>query len=280
MHETTASISTEPEHRIMLSFDVEEFDLPNEYGAELPLERQLSIGAAGLDAALKLVDELQIKVTLFTTARMADYVRAEMPSIASRHEIASHGVRHDGFEPSHYQESKKVLEDCSNSAITGFRMARLQPVDVEALRTSGYRYDSSENPIRLPGRYDNRHLPRTPRIEQGLVRLPISTSPHLRVPLFWLGFRHLPGPVLKRTLDRTLAHDGHLNLFLHPWEFLDTREWRAHMPRVVRHGGGTRLAARLARSVRHLSRRARFTSMSEFTSDFARTHAGRTPEEA
>ena len=58
----------------MLSFDVEEFDLPNEYGAALPLERQLSIGAAGLSSALKLVDELQIKVTLFTTARMADYV--------------------------------------------------------------------------------------------------------------------------------------------------------------------------------------------------------------
>lgn len=280
MHETSGRPTNEPKHRVMLSFDVEEFDLPNEYGAKLPLERQLSIGAAGLSAALKLVDELQIKVTLFTTARMADYVRTEMPSIAHRHEIASHGVRHDEFETSHYEESKRLLEAASSSEVTGFRMARLQPVDVQALSASGYQYDSSENPIRLPGRYDNRHLPRTPRIEQGLVRLPISTSPRLRVPLFWLGFRHLPGPLLKRTLDRTLAHDGYLNLFLHPWEFLDTHEWRAHMPRVVRHGGGTRLAARLARSVRHLSKRARFTSMSEFTSDFARTHAGRTSEEA
>jgi peptidoglycan/xylan/chitin deacetylase (PgdA/CDA1 family) len=253
----------------MLSFDVEEFDLPNEFGAEIPLERQLEIGASGLDAAIKLIDELEIRVTLFTTARMADYVRDQMPGIAQRHEIASHGVRHDRFEPSHYAESKKRLEELAHTEVTGFRMARLQPVDVPALIESGYRYDSSENPIRLPGRYDNRHLPRTPRMDHGLVRLPISTSPRLRIPLFWLGFRHLPAPLLKRTLDRTLEHDGHLNLFLHPWELLDTREWRNHMPRVVRHGGGTRLAARLAKTIRRLSEKARFTSMSEFSSDFS-----------
>ena len=271
--------SEEPGLRVMLSFDVEEFDLPNEYGAELPLDRQLSIGAAGLEKAMELVEALGIRVTLFTTARMADYVRDRMPSIAARHEIASHGVRHDRFETPHYEESKRRLEELTHTPVTGFRMARLQPVDVTALLSSGYRYDSSENPIRLPGRYDNRHLPRTPRMEGELVRLPISTSPRWRVPLFWLGFRHLPGPVLKRTLDRTLDHDGYLNLFLHPWELLDTRAWRTHMPRVVRHGGGGRLADRLAKTVRRLSRRARFTSMSEFTSDFARTHAASEPGE-
>ena len=265
--------------RVMLSFDVEEFDLPNEYGARIPLDRQLSIGATGLEKALELVESLDIRVTLFTTARMADYVRERMPSIAARHEIASHGVRHDHFETSHYAESKRRLEELSDAPVTGFRMARLQPVDVPALLSSGYHYDSSETPIRLPGRYDNRHLPRTPRMDGRLVRLPISTSPRLRLPLFWLGFRHLPRPILNRTLDRTLDHDGHLNLFLHPWELLDTGAWRRHMPRVVRHGGGARLADRLVKTVRGLSPRARFTTMSEFTSDFARTHAECEPGE-
>ena len=207
--------------RVMLSFDVEEFDLPNEYGGSISLEQQLSIGASGLAAAMRLVDELQISVTLFTTARMAEYVRDQIPDLARRHEIASHGVRHDIFEKEHYAESRTRLQDVANTEVTGFRMARLQPVDVTELIESGYRCDSSENPIRLPGRYDNRHLPRTPRLEQGLVRIPISTSPRLRVPLFWIAFRHLPGPILRHTLDRTLRHDGHLNLFFHPWELLD-----------------------------------------------------------
>ncbi len=260
---------------MMLSFDVEEFDLPNEFGADLSLDSQLSIGASGLEKAMKLVDELEIRVTLFTTARMADHVRDELPEIARRHEIGSHGVRHDHFETTHYAESKARLEALAGTEVTGFRMARLQPVDVPELLGSGYLYDSSENPIRLPGRYDNRSVPRTPRMDQGLVRIPISTSPRLRVPLFWLGFRHLPSPMLRRTLDRTLQHDGHLNLFLHPWEFLNTREWRRHMPRVVRHGGGERLTERLAKTIRHLREKARFTGMSEFASEFARKTATR-----
>ncbi len=276
MNDEHARTSSKPAPRVMLSFDVEEFDLPNEYGADIPLERQLSIGASGLATIVNIVDQLGVRVTLFTTARMGEYVRSEIPEIARKHEIASHGVRHDRFDPDHYTESKRRLEALAETEVTGFRMARLQPVDVPKLIESGYRYDSSENPIRLPGRYDNRHLPREARMDQGLVRVPISTSPGLRIPLFWLGFRHLPGVILKRTLDRTLRHDGYLNLFFHPWEFLDTSEWSKQMPRVVNLGGGDRLARKLAGTVKDLTGKARFTTLSEFTSDF---RTGQDPDE-
>ncbi len=250
--------------RIYLSFDVEEFDLPNEYGADLPLSDQLAIGRRGFEEALALLDRLGITATLFTTSRFGEHAADLLRPASGSHEIASHGVRHDRVEEADLAESRRRLESITGSDVTGFRMPRLQPVRVEALAEAGYRYDSSENPVRLPGRYDNRHLPRTPRREGDLLRVPVSATPGMRIPLFWLAFRHLPGPMLRRCLDRTLAHDGRLVLFFHPWELLPPD--RSHpMPAVVRRGAGARLRRRLERELGRLRDRGTFAGMSELT---------------
>ena len=248
--------------RIYLSFDVEEFDLPNEYGADLPLREQLEIGSRGFEAALELLDRLGIKATLFTTSRFGDHASELLRSASRNHEIASHGVRHDRVEEPDFAESRRRLEELTGKDVIGFRMPRLQPVPVAALRDAGYLYDSSENPVRLPGRYDNRHLPRTPRREGGLLRVPVSATPGLRIPLFWLAFRHLPRPMLRRCLDRTLARDGRLVLFFHPWELLTPRR-SDPMPAVVRRGAGPGLLRRLERELGRLRQRAEFAGMSE-----------------
>ena len=248
--------------RIHLSFDVEEFDLPNEYGADIPLERQLEIGRRGFEKTLDLLDRLDIETTLFTTSRFGEHSADLLRDAASRHEIASHGVRHDTFVESDFAESRARLMQLTGTEVQGFRMPRLQHVQPGLARAAGYAYDSSENPVRLPGRYDNRHLPRTPRMEDGLLRIPISATPRLRIPLFWLGFRHLPGPILRSSLDRTLATDHRLVLFFHPWELLEP-DRSLPMPGVVRRGGGKRLERRLEKELGRLKDQAVFARMSE-----------------
>ena len=250
--------------RVLLSFDVEEFDLPLEFGGQISESEQLEIGRQGLEEALHLLDRIGVQATLFTTARLAEHASNTLRDCAGKHEIASHGMRHDRFEPEDFRSSREALEQITESEVVGFRMARLQPVDAQTAAAAGYAYDSSENPIRLPGRYDNRHLPRTPRLEDGLLRIPISTTPRLRIPLFWLAFRHLPLMILRRSLDRTLTHDGHLVLFFHPWELLELRAYRNYMPRVIRHRGGKSLRRRLEEELPRLGEHAPFATMAPF----------------
>ena len=245
---------------IYLSLDVEEFDLPNEYGGDLPLETQLQIGRSGLERVLPWLEDLGATSTMFTTARFAEHTPELVRKAATQHEIASHGVRHDTFDEStDYAESRSQLESIIGTEICGFRRPRLQPIDVTACQEAGYLYDSSENPIRLPGRYDNRHLPRTPRIEDGLLRIPISTSPLLRIPLFWLAWGNLPRMFLRNALDRALAADGRLVLFFHPWEFVEPPS--VPMPRVVKRRLGPRLLDLVDRELRRLSGKATFRPM-------------------
>jgi hypothetical protein len=255
------------ERRVLLSFDVEEFDLPLEFGGRISEFEQLEVGRRGLEAALELLDTIGVPATLFTTGRLGEHASDLLREASGRHEIASHGVRHDRFEPADFLRSREMLENITGTEVRGFRMARLQPVDAALARSAGYEYDSSENPIRLPGRYDNRHLPRTPRLEDGLLRIPISTTPRLRIPLFWLAFRHLPRAFLRSSLDRTLEWDGHLVLFFHPWELLDLRAYRGAMPRLVRYRGGKTLCTRLEQELGRLRERARFVTMRAFARD-------------
>lgn len=41
--------------KILLTFDVEEFDLPLEYGQSIAIEQQLAIGKAGLDETMAII---------------------------------------------------------------------------------------------------------------------------------------------------------------------------------------------------------------------------------
>ena len=263
---------TRPRGKILLSFDVEEFDMPNDFGGDVAESEQLSVGRESFERALEMLDAADITATLFTTARIGEHCADLLRDAASRHEIASHGYRHDRFEPGDYARSRDALEAVSGKRVTGFRMARLQPVDAAAARAAGYEYDSSENPIRLPGRYDNRHLPRTPRLTDGLLRIPVSTTPRRRIPLFWLAFRHLPRPVLRASLARTLAADGYLNLFFHPWELLELRSSRHPMPRLVRHRGGRALERRIRGELERLREFADPVRLSEFVDSWRRSH--------
>ncbi|WP_413669295.1 polysaccharide deacetylase family protein [Mucilaginibacter sp. Mucisp86] len=210
---------------ILLGFDVEEFDMPFEYGKSITFDEQLDISTKGTNKILGLLRQKNIKVTFFCTANYAiNRPGIIKQMVADGHEIASHGYYHSDFKIEHLRQSKLALEDISGTEVTGFRMARMMPVDEEKIAKAGYEYNSSINPTWLPGRYNNFDKPRTWFYDHDVLQIPASVSPLIRFPLFWLSFHNLPLSLLKRMASATYKKDGYLNLYFHPWEFTDLHD--------------------------------------------------------
>lgn len=207
---------------IILGFDVEEFDMPLEYGKELPFNEQLSISTTGTLTVLEMLQEAGIKATFFCTAQYALHQPEVIQRIVSEgHEIASHGYFHSDFKTEHLSQSKVLLEKISGQPVTGFRMARMMPVDEQAIADAGYVYNTSLNPTWIPGRYNNLKKPRKWFFDAGVLQIPASVSRNLRFPLFWLTFHNCPMAYIKTIASQAHKKDGYLNLYFHPWEFTD-----------------------------------------------------------
>jgi len=252
-------------NRVALSFDVEEFDLPLEYGVQIERAEQFRVGAEGLTVVLDMLDSLGATATFFTTGVFAKEFPELIRRAATRHEIASHGMRHSSFATPDLLESRIVLEEISGLRVTGFRMARMAPVDRTAIREAGYRYNASENPIWLPGRYNKFFAPRRPYVRDGIVQIPAGTSPLIRWPLFWLAFKNAPITASKFATTWALASDGETNLYFHPWEFaaLD----RFAVPGFIRRPDGAAMRDKVAGYVRWLMKRAELVTMSTLARD-------------
>jgi hypothetical protein len=245
---------------VLLSFDVEEFDMPLEYGAAISPEQQMQVGFNGLKAIQPVLEKE--KTTLFTTANFAMHYPADIKVLSNKHEIASHTFYHSSFADEHLLQSKNKLEEISGKKVTGLRMPRMRKVSVDEVIKAGYEYDSSINPTWLPGRYNNFHLPRTVYKDSGLLRIPASVSPLIRVPLFWLSFKNLPYALFKILALQTLKKDGYLCLYFHPWEFTDIAGYG--LPGYTIKHNGVVLLERLLTLVEDLRKEADFISMQEY----------------
>ena len=137
---------------LLITIDLEEFDIPEEYNQSLDWSTKCAVTNEGLARLLPILDKYQAKATFFTTGAYAKANTEGVKKIAQRHEIASHALNHSSFDPSDYAASKIVLEKISGQTIRGFRMPRLRPVDYIALKETSYDYDASLNPTWLPGR--------------------------------------------------------------------------------------------------------------------------------
>lgn len=209
---------------ILLSFDIEEFDLPLEYGQYLLIKDQFAISTKGTYIILELLNELAIKATFYCTAKYAKCNQEVINKIVDQgHELASHGLEHSYFKKEHLQQSKDILEQISGTKIFGFRMPRLVDVDEKWINEAGYKYNSSINPTWLPNRYNNLKKSRTAYQSDGIIQLPVSVSTMFRIPLFWLSFHHFPLFLLKRLTLLTLTRDNYLHLYFHPWEFINLK---------------------------------------------------------
>jgi peptidoglycan/xylan/chitin deacetylase (PgdA/CDA1 family) len=247
---------------VLLSFDVEEFDVPEEYGQALPEAVKFAVSRNGLELLLQLLEELQIRATFFTTAHFALHHPALIQHIAQSHEIASHGFFHSAFEVADLAKSRTTLAAIAGTSITGFRMARLQKVNDWDIEAAGYVYNSSVNPTYLPGRYNNFFQPRTAHYTQTLLNIPVSVTPLIRFPLFWLSFKHLPLPLYQLASLWTLQTDHYLSLYFHPWEFTDISPFA--LPGYIKRHSGHEMLRRLRRYLTWLKSQAEFVPYSEF----------------
>jgi peptidoglycan/xylan/chitin deacetylase (PgdA/CDA1 family) len=249
-------------NKIILTFDVEEFDMPLEYQQNISIDEQMHIGKLGLDAIEPVIKHHNIPCTLFTTANFAQTFPSSIAKLAHTNEIASHTFFHSSFNAGDLLSSKQTLEKISEQAITGLRMPRMRPVEMKDILAAGYQYDSSINPTYLPGRYNHLNLPRNKYIQEGVLRFPVSVTPNCRIPLFWLSFKNFPYPIFKTLAMQTLKKDGYLSLYFHPWEFTDIRHIK--IPNFTKRHSGKVLLNRLNQLIVDLKKEADFCNMHSF----------------
>ena len=237
---------------ILLGFDLEEFDLPAEYGIDISFEEQLSVSTQGAIAVLDILRSTGVKATFYCTANYAIHRQEIISQIVKEgHEIASHGFFHSSFQTEDLLQSKLKLEELSGMPVNGFRMPRMMPVQPDELLKAGYSYNSSTNPTWLPGRYNNFNQPRSWYHHHQLLELPASVSPGIRIPLFWLSFHNLPLALIKWLASATYKKDGYLNLYFHPWEFTDLDQGNKFgLPRYIYNNSGMPYAGRISKFIR------------------------------
>ena len=252
----------------LISFDLEEFDLPLEYHASISPDRQLAIAAAG---TAKLLDMLEhhpeYRVTFFVTVRFAEACPELVARMAARgHEIASHGMTHSRFSPEDLAQSRERLSALAGAAVTGFRPPRLLALDKQAILAAGYRYESALNPVWLPGRYNNFRAPLAPFREPcGLWQIPVTALPKLRLPLFWLSFKNLPLRLYLALARRAIRSNGVFNFYTHPWEYTaEAREKCWRIPGYITRGAGDAYLRRLETLCGALSELCEFSTFQHY----------------
>ena len=250
--------------KILLTFDIEEFDLPLEYNCSISAEQQIITSIEGMNSMNALLDAYSIISTCFITSFFAERSAKLMLELAKKHEIASHTHQHSKFEEADIEKSKSILEAICQVKVSGFRMPRLQKIDYKHLKEAGYTYDSSLNPAFLPGRYNHFNKPRTvfPEPETRFPVIPMSVSPNIRFPLFWLSFKNIPLSIYFALCKQCLAHDSYLHLYFHPWEFANLSSYK--IPGYIKRVSGQEYIDRFEKLLKFLMKQGEFSTISSF----------------
>ena len=253
--------------RILLSFDVEEFDLPREHGGEISLEEGVKVSSEGLEKIIKLCRKHKIKATFFCTGNFAK-LRPDIIKqiILDGHEVACHGVDHFKPKTSDIKKSKEIIERVADAKVIGYRQPRMFKIDCVELYKCGYLYDSSVNPALIPGRYNHLDVPTKPFLKGKILEIPTSVATALRVPLFWLALHLLPKNWYYFLAKKAVKKNGYLATYFHPWEFFELREHPEYkMPFIIRNHSGQQMVDRLDRLVAMLRKRGHeFITYNEF----------------
>ena len=249
---------------IILTFDLEEFDLPLEFGCPISEEDQINISNNGLQQLTRLLSKFSIHATFFTTSYYAIKNKELVKNLSVNHEIASHSKIHSQFDVTDLSESKTELEKITGKQIYGFRMPHFKKIDFSIIKEAGYIYDSSINPTCIPGRYNNllsrRKIYRD--IRSNLIEIPVSVSPLIRFPLFWLSFKNIPFPVYLNLCKQAIWKDSYLHLYFHPWEFAKLESF--NLPAYIKKPSGDQLLKKFEKLIVELKKKGDFSTISGF----------------
>ncbi len=253
---------------ILLSFDVEEFDMPLEYGQDVPEQEQLETGYQGLETLMEVIAPFHISATFFTTANFAQHYPDAIRKLSEQHEVASHTFYHGHFATSDLLNSRLVLEEITGKKITGLRMPRMKEISMTDVAAAGYSYDASMHPTWLPGRYNHLKASRTTFVEKGITRIPASVTPHFRLPLFWLTFKNISYSIYRQFVLQTLKNDGYVCLYFHPWEFINLDPYK--IPAFTRRHAGFELQKRLSQLLKDLQEWGDCITMQQYVSELGK----------
>ncbi|MDO8740183.1 MAG: polysaccharide deacetylase family protein [Candidatus Woesearchaeota archaeon] len=230
---------------ILLTFDVEEFDLPKEFGLNISKEDMSKIPAEGVKKMIVLLKKHKIMATFFATAYFALKNKNLIKQIKKEgHEIALHGYLHEHNykkmsekEALYYlKKGKQEIEKITGTRILGFRAPRMMPPAYSVLQECGIKYDSSIHPTYIPGRYNYFFKTRKITIKNNIVSIPLSTTPLIRLPFSWLWFRNLGLTYAKFCTLISFADVNFINLFFHPWDFINLKKFK--LPFLIKNNTG------------------------------------------
>ena len=217
---------------LLLTFDLEEFDVPFEYGIRIDEDEMYGISCMGLKRILRLLQKHGIKSTFFTTVNFAKRYPEMIKRLLKKHEIALQGYSHaHDYQKMPKMEALKWLKKSKQFFeelgvdIIGFRAPRLIPPLYSVLKKIGFEYDNSLHPTYVPGRYNNLLKPRKPFVVNSLKIIPISTTPFFRLPFSWVWFRNIDLMYSKISTRFCLINQNFINVYFHPWEFVDLHDY-------------------------------------------------------
>lgn len=253
--------------KILLSFDIEEFDLPREHGQMISLTEGVKVSSEGVEKILELLARMKVKATFFCTGNFAE-ARPDLilRMVEDGHEVACHGVDHFNPKSSDACESKKIVEKVAGVKVSGYRQPRMFPISYKELSRCGYKYDSSVNPAFIPGRYNHLDTPRVPFMREDILEIPTSVAGFMRVPLFWLALHLFPVGLYARMAKMSIRKTGYLATYFHPWEFASALRHYKVVPGYIKKNSGEKLVARLERVIREL-RGYEFVTYDEYADD-------------
>lgn len=238
---------------LFLTFDLEEFDIPSDLcGIQTEENEMYKASYDGMKKVIKLLDRTGCKSTFFTTTIFGrEYPKLLKRLVKKDHEIAFHGYQHnhkyhkmaqtDAYK--FISRGKKTLENIIGKEIIGFRSPWFFSPSCAVLEEIGFKYDSSIHPTWLPGHYFNMRKPRSPSRKNGLTILPISVTPLLRLPFSWLWFRNFGVDYAKFCTKLCVLDQRYINIYLHPWEFVDLSKYKAgsQLPLLIRRDTGKKM---------------------------------------
>jgi hypothetical protein len=208
---------------ILLTFDLEEFDLPRLSGNPIEKEKEYEISKEGLFKITNLLKRYNINATFFTTVNFAKkYPKIVIDLIKEGHEIACHGFEHESNhlkDISKFKEAKKELEKIIKVKVNGCRAPRFQIKNISGLHDMGFVYDSSMHPTFIPGRYNNLNKPRKIHKIGEIIEISPSTLPLIRLPIFWFAFKNFGLNYAKIFTKINMISSDYTMLLFHPWEF-------------------------------------------------------------
>lgn len=182
---------------------------------------------------LRLLDDFNINATFFLSGvTISENSSILWDIVDAGHEIASHGYTHEDHSKMLKDElsleiakSKDVINDEFGVEVVGFRapQGRTNKYLFDVLAELKFKYDSSLIRSIIPGRYANLLIPSEPyQLKNGLLEIPISCLPYLRIPFGLLWINAIGFGRFKIFLN-AVKLPNHITIFLHPFDLLQKK---------------------------------------------------------